>query len=1070
MRRRSFRSGPSELRRGLLLRARLLSVLVDRWSQRVTVLVAGPGFGKTTLLLQAMAENELAPRGRDVWVGVEAQDAEGDSLACAVMAALASSGSGAGPATGDRTLDLRDLGGTTVADVANAAWRRAPTEICLVFDDVHLLPAGSGGARWLGALIDQLPANAHLVLASRAEPPIALARLGSHGAVRRVTEDELRFSAGELAGFAAERGIDPDSLADSGGWPAVAELAASVDRRLSGAYLWEEVLEPLGPGRRHVLGVVSDLGGADDALASAAVGRPVALADDLDGVPLVAVRGDVAGGSGGWYVPHGLWQAAPGLRLTPDERAEVRRRAAAHLQREGQPDEAFALIRQAELWDEAPGLLRATCLALEQLTADRLERWLGALPTSVRDSAGGQLAAAMHASLTEPPDAVDALWAAAERLRGEGDLEAELAALAVLGRLAWTGQPLGSRGAELVTRLTGLEATGHPRAHAHAALMRAMVADVMGDDAGTIAALDTVDSSILDPAWDAVARWLGGLIRLDLGDAEAAREIMGDLAPPTGDVATRAILGALQLRIWWALGRVDAVVERAPAVLDDVRSAGGTAIVYSGMHAASTIYSHIGDLRAAERCIEDAGPGPVLRRSRASTGPALVQASLQLAGGDEEQATATIRAALQSYDAPMERGIDRHMWRHLLPLSYVLLPETREHWDRTARRGFLAANRELAAAVVAVRAGRGEPALHQLDLTDLERVRAALHFRLAAELAVGLAASGRSEGPALLEALGPAGRDAVRDLAAGPSRIAKPARALLGAVPAPPPHVAEVSVLGPMTLRLVGDRTNRGDPPNRDDPTNRDVPTDGGGAPAEEVHPDLGRKRLRGLLAYLVTHRRTDRVSVMRTLWPDLGERAAGNNLAVTLTYLLGALEPTRAPGEPAYLVRQDGRSVSLVSGPHLRVDVDEFDRHLAAAAAAEAAGSPSLALDHDLAAVELYRGDLFADVPDADWIVLDREHYRTRFVGAAVRAGQLLLGRGDTDRAEAMARRALAADPWSEDAYGVLVSAAVAKGDRSGARRLLDRCIAALAEIGVEPSDTTHQLRRRIQAPLPVR
>jgi DNA-binding SARP family transcriptional activator len=64
------------------------------------------------------------------------------------------------------------------------------------------------------------------------------------------------------------------------------------------------------------------------------------------------------------------------------------------------------------------------------------------------------------------------------------------------------------------------------------------------------------------------------------------------------------------------------------------------------------------------------------------------------------------------------------------------------------------------------------------------------------------------------------------------------------------------------------------------------------------------------------------------------------------------------------------------------------------------------------------------------------------------------------------MARKALGADQWSEDAYGLLVCAAVGKGDRSGAHRLLDRCIADLAEIGVEPSPTTNQLCRRVQAP----
>jgi DNA-binding SARP family transcriptional activator len=469
------------------------------------------------------------------------------------------------------------------------------------------------------------------------------------------------------------------------------------------------------------------------------------------------------------------------------------------------------------------------------------------------------------------------------------------------------------------------------------------------------------------------------------------------------------------------------------------------------MHAASTVYSHVGDVRAARRCIDEAGPTPAASNRSLTAGPALVTASLLLAEGDEARATETLRSALQRHDDAMDRGVDRHMWRHLLPLSYVLLPESRPHWDRLAQRGYLATTRELAAAVVALREGQGDRQLRDLDLSDLERVRAGLHHRFAAELAVGLAALGRPEGAALLEALGPAGRDAVRALATSDSpstsatrtaRTARSARALLGAVPAPPRQVAELSVLGPMALRLRGDA-----------------------APGVDVvDPDLGRKRLRALLAYLVIHRKTDRATIMAALWPDLTERAASNNLAVTLTYVLGALEPTRAAGEPAYLVRVEGRSVWLVTGSHLQVDVDRFEHHLAEAAQAEGAGTPSVALDHNLAAVELYRGELFADVPDADWMELDREHYRTRFVTAAVRAGQLLLGRGDSDEAEAMARRALAADPWAEEAYAVLVTAAVANGDRSGARRLLDRCIAALADIGVAPSDATRQLQRRVQ------
>ena len=81
------------------------------------------------------------------------------------------------------------------------------------------------------------------------------------------------------------------------------------------------------------------------------------------------------------------------------------------------------------------------------------------------------------------------------------------------------------------------------------------------------------------------------------------------------------------------------------------------------------------------------------------------------------------------------------------------------------------------------------------------------------------------------------------------------------------------------------------------------------------------------------------------------------------------------------------------MAGGALRIDVDAFDEHLLAARNAESDGAPSLALDHLLAAVKLYRGDLHADVPEAEWLAFERDHYRRRFVTAATRAGQLRWG-----------------------------------------------------------------------------
>ena len=57
-------------------------------------------------------------------------------------------------------------------------------------------------------LLEHAPPWLHVVLASRSEPPLPLSRLGSHGAVLRLVDDDLRFSPEELTGF-AERGACP---------------------------------------------------------------------------------------------------------------------------------------------------------------------------------------------------------------------------------------------------------------------------------------------------------------------------------------------------------------------------------------------------------------------------------------------------------------------------------------------------------------------------------------------------------------------------------------------------------------------------------------------------------------------------------------------------------------------------------------------------------------------------------------------------------------------------------------------------------------------------------------------
>ena len=1002
--------------------------LLGRWEHRVTLLRGGPGLGKTTLLAQAIAENRLAPRGGDVWVGVEPYDSEGASLAQAIRAALSWDGTGSLPGA-------QGLLPVDVETVTETVWQRSPTEICIVLDDAHLLTPNSKGAVWLTAFIEALPANGHLLLASRTEPAVSLARLEGSRGVLRFGEDELRLTTGELDEFAAGRGVDPRRLDVSGGWPAMAELAARTERHRGGAFLWEEVLEPLGSMRRHLLGIVTDLGGADDRLATAAAGASVDLARELGGVPLVAAGAD------GWFVPHGLWRTAPGMALEPGERAEVRRRAVHDLVERDRIDQAFTLVREAELWDVAPAVLRAACLQSERLNPSQLERCFSASPADVRSSPPGRLANALRLAFTQPAAAIEPLRIAADECRAAGDIEAELTALAQLGRLAWGRHDSASIVGEVAGRIAAIEERGNPTARGLAAFIRALAADLAGDDSAVLAELDTIEPGVLDPVWTAMALWLRGGVRLDQGDAEAVAEMIEN-SERTADPAITSILGGLRARTLWALGRIDQTISELPALLDALRDAGVASIHAQGLTNASLALSYTGQVDEARECLAEASAAATAPVGMQSARTALVTASLQLAEGDEERAAATIREAMNLHGGP-DRGADRRVWRHVLSLSYILVPETRPHWDTAALRGHLATGRTLAAALVAARRRHGDERLWQLDVSDIGHVRSGLHYRHAAELAVHLNAAGRSQGSAILDALGPPGRTTVQELALGPSRPARHAKNLLTTVPAPPPLTTYLDVLGPLTV-WRGTNGDRG----------------------EVVDPELRRGRVRALLAYLVGHRRTQRPAITAALWPDLDDASASNNLGVTLNHLLHALEPWRTPGEPPYLIRLDGQRVELITGDHLRVDVDAFTEHLASSVRAEAAGSPSVALEHDLAATALYRGDLFSDVPEAHWLDMDQAHYRARFVTISTRAAQLLVARGETDRAEALAERALIADPWNENAYTVIASAALARGNRSAARSVLQRCLTALAELGAEPTGTTHQLGRRCGIP----
>ena len=253
-----------------MVRPRLQEVIAARWVRRLVTVVAGPGFGKTVLLATAVAADARAEGRRDVWLTCEPADIDGDHLLGSLLEAFGLSS------------------GLALSDLCDAVWSLAPGEVCFVFDDVHELPPGSGGADLLGRLLAELPQNGHLVVASRDRAPLPLARLGASGHLARLDEGELMFDEHEMAAFAHARSLRPEVLAASSGWPALAELTATAGVDLVPEYLWEHVLDRIGDERARLLAAFEICGGGDGEIVSALAQREMTVSELVADVPLVA--------------------------------------------------------------------------------------------------------------------------------------------------------------------------------------------------------------------------------------------------------------------------------------------------------------------------------------------------------------------------------------------------------------------------------------------------------------------------------------------------------------------------------------------------------------------------------------------------------------------------------------------------------------------------------------------------------------------------------------------------------------------------------------------------------------
>src|SRR5215218_9794352 len=240
---------PPAPRPGLVPRAGLQSVLQASLRAKLCLVAAPAGSGKTTLLAQWQA---VAGGGRVAWVSLD----EGDNDPTRFWSYLAAALRTVEPEVG--TVALEALGGPSVelervvvpSLVNDLATVGAP--LVLVLDDYHLI-TNAICHQTLEGFLDHLPAEVHVVLSTRLDPPLSLARMRASGELAELRVGELQFTGEEAAAL----------LNGSMGLALAAEEVARLAERTEG---WAAGLVLAGlslRGRQDPSGLIAAFSGGD---------------------------------------------------------------------------------------------------------------------------------------------------------------------------------------------------------------------------------------------------------------------------------------------------------------------------------------------------------------------------------------------------------------------------------------------------------------------------------------------------------------------------------------------------------------------------------------------------------------------------------------------------------------------------------------------------------------------------------------------------------------------------------------------------------------------------------------
>lgn len=391
-------------RRGLVPRPRLSSRIAGTDRPALTLVSAPAGFGKTTLLAQWFDTQRSA-----AWFSLDARDNDPARFWAYLVAALQTVHPGLGAAALRSAEAAPSSVEAAVASLVNDL-DELEEDCVLVLDDYHVIESVEVHDV-LTLLVEQLPAQLSVVIASRSDPPLPLPRLRARGDLLEIRAADLRFNADEARTYFSDAmGLDLTSdnvealEARTEGWIAALQLAAlslrgrtdvdsfidsfTGDDRFVVDYLVDEVLERQRDEVRSFLLQTAILSRMTGSLCDAVAGGSggAGLLEELDRANLFLVPLD---DRRLWYRYHHLFGDVLRARLL-DEHADrvpdLHRRASAWFEATGDLPDAIGHALAGDDTERAARLIEVAAPAMRRSRQEAtLRSWVEALPAEIFD-------------------------------------------------------------------------------------------------------------------------------------------------------------------------------------------------------------------------------------------------------------------------------------------------------------------------------------------------------------------------------------------------------------------------------------------------------------------------------------------------------------------------------------------------------------------------------------------------------------------------------------------------------------------------------------------------------------